>query len=370
MNKAMFLSLFFSVFVFVSNVHAAKYTHEAYYIYGKQNLRYFAPYKELTIDHVTASGFEVYGPKGLGQFITRINIRAAALDTKATITRAKYPTPEETAQRIQMAVSKFPQIAQMMSIGKTVKGRDLWVVKISKNVRVNDNRPEFKYIANMHGDEIVGRELMVLLIEDLLANYGKDAYLTKLVDTTQIYILPSMNPDGAALIQRGNANWIDLNRDFPDFSEKGNDQNTMDGRAVETQAVMKWQSTRKFQLSANYHGGAEVVSLPFDTVPEKFPLFDLVHGLGVEYATNAPYIGASKVFKSGITNGYEWYEVNGGMQDWSWHWYKDLQVTVEVSNQKYPDPSTVPYYYQQNRKALIAYIARVHTINQSRMVKR
>ncbi len=363
MVKGIILSLFFSVFAF------AKYTQEAYYVYGKQNLRYFAPYKELTIDHVTASGFEVYGPKGLGQFITRANIRAAVLDTKASITRAKYPTPEETAQRIQMAVSKFPQIAQMMSIGKSVKGRDLWVIKISKNVRVNDNRPEFKYIANMHGDEIMGRELMVLLIEDLLSNYGKDAYLTKLVDTTQIYILPSMNPDGAALIQRGNANWVDLNRDFPDFSEKGNDKNTLDGRAVETQAIMKWQASRKFQLSANYHGGAEVVSLPFDTVPDKFPLADLVNGLGVEYATNAPYIGASKVFKNGITNGYAWYEVNGGMQDWSWNWYKDLQITVELSNQKYPDPSTIPYYYQQNRKALIAYIARVHTINQSRMVR-
>lgn len=369
MIKGIGLVLLFSAFAFTTN--AASLTQESYYIYGKQNLRLFTQYKELTVDHVSASGFEVYGPKGLGQFITRSNIRAAVLDTKAALTRGpKYPTPEETAQRIQTAVAKYPQLAQMMSIGKSVKGRDLWVVKISKNVRVNDNRPEFKYIANMHGDEIVGRELMVLLIEDLLSNYGKDAYLTKLVDTTQIYILPSMNPDGAALAQRGNANFVDLNRDFPDFSEKGNDKNTLDGRALETQAIMKWQASRKFQLSANYHGGAEVVSLPYDTVPEKFPLADLINGLGVEYAANAPYIGASKVFKGGITNGYAWYEVNGGMQDWSWNWYKDLQITVEVSNQKYPDPSTVTYYYQQNRKALIAYIARVHTINQSRIVRR
>ena len=133
---------------------------------------------------------------------------------------------------------------------------------------------------------------------------------------------------------------------------------------------MKWQASRRFLLSANYHGGAEVVNYPYDTIPDKFPLFDLVRGLCVEYAQNAPYIGASKVFKSGITNGYEWYEVNGGMQDWSYHWYKDLQLTVEVSNTKYPDPSTIPYYYQQNRKALLAYIARVHTINQSRMTVR
>ncbi len=362
MIKAILLSVFFSAFAF------AKYTNEGYYVYGKQNLRYFAPYETLSIDHVTATGFEVYGPAGLGQYIQKNQIRAVSLSSVRT-TKGKYASPEEIAQRLKLVTAKFPQIAQMTSIGKSVKGRDLWTVKISKNVRTRDSRPEFKYIANMHGDEIVGRELMVLLIEDLLNNYGKDQFITNLVDTTQIYILPSMNPDGAASVQRGNANWVDLNRNFPDFSEKDN-QNVPDGRAPETQAIMKWQGQHQFVLSANYHGGAEVVNYPWDTAPDKFPLYDLVRGLSVEYATNAPYIGASKVFKSGITNGYEWYEVNGGMQDWSWHWYKDLQLTVEVSNQKYPDPSTTPYYYQQNRKALLAYIARVHTINQSVRVNR
>lgn len=363
MTKALLMGLLFS------GLAIAKYTNEAYFVYGKANVKYFAPYKTLSIDHLSASGFEVYGPGGLGAYIKRINVRAVSLANPIHTSRAKYPTPEETAERVKLAVSKFPQIAQMTSIGKSVKGRDLWTIKISKNVQTNDNRPEFKYIANMHGDEIVGRELMVLLIEDLLSNYGKDAFITNLIDTTQIYIMPSMNPDGAAAAQRGNANYIDLNRDFPDFSESDN-QNTPNGRAPETQAIMRWQASRKFQLSANYHGGAEVVNYPFDTLPDKFPLFDLVRGLSIEYATNAPYIGASQVFKNGITNGYEWYEVNGGMQDWSFHWYKDLQLTVEVSNQKYPDPSSVPYYYQQNRKALLAYIARVHTINQSRIAGR
>ena len=367
MTRMLVFSLLFSLLTLNSH---AKYTHEAYYVYGKQNLSLFAPYKELSIDHVSSSGFEVYGPKGLGQFIARINVRAVSLTSATRVQTAKYPSPENVAQRLKIATSKYPNIAQMTSIGKSVQGRDLWVIKISKNVRVNDNRPEFKYIANMHGDEIMGREIMTLLVEDLLTNYGKDQYITQLIDTTQIYILPSMNPDGAALAQRGNANWIDLNRDFPDFSESGNNKNTLDGRAPETQAIMKWQAQHQFLLSANYHGGAEVVNYPYDTIGDKFPLYDLVRGLSVEYATNAPYIGASIVFKNGITNGYEWYEVNGGMQDWSWHWYKDLQLTVEVSNQKYPDPSTTTYYYQQNRKALIAYIARVHTLNQSRMIRR
>ncbi len=367
-EMAMIKTILVGLLVF-SGMAFAKYTNESYYVYDKTNLKYFLPYKTLVVDHVSPIGFEVYGPKGLGAYIQRINVRAAVLKTPTFVSRARYATPEETAQRVQLAVSKFPQLAQMSSIGKSVKGRDLWVIKISKNVGQNDNRPEFKYIANMHGDEIIGREMMVLLIEDLLSNYGKDAFITNLVDTTQIYIMPSMNPDGAAVIQRGNANSVDLNRDFPDFSTSDN-KNIPDGRAIETQAIMKWQASRHFVFSANFHGGAEVVSYPFDTIPDKFPMFDFVHAVSMEYASNAPYIGASKVFKSGITDGYDWYEVNGGMQDWSFHWYQDLQITIELSNQKYPDPSTVPSYYQQNRRAMLAYIARTHTLNQSRMVRR
>lgn len=86
-------------------------------------------------------------------------------------------------------------------------------------------KPEFKYVANMHGNEIVGRELLLLLIKYLCENYGKDHRVTTLLQTTRIHLLPSMNPDGyeAALegdpdgaIGRSNAHDIDLNRNFPD----------------------------------------------------------------------------------------------------------------------------------------------------------
>lgn len=362
MKKILLVLLFSAISVF------AKYTQEGYFIYGKENLKFFSPYRTLSIDHVSPYGFEVYGPSGLGKYISRLQVRSVSLNNQPIAFRGgQYQTPEQIGERLKAVAQKFPNLAKVFSIGKSVQGRDLWVVKLSQNVQTDDGRPEFKYIANMHGDEIMGRELMVLLIEDLTANYGKDAFITDLMNKTQIYIMPSMNPDGAQAVRRGNANYVDLNRDFPDFSTEDN-KNTADGRAVETQAVMKWQATRKFVLSANFHGGAEVVNYPWDTIPDKFPLFDLVRGLSIEYATNAPYIGASKMFKQGITNGYTWYEVNGGMQDWTWYWYHDLQLTVEVSNDKYPDPSRTPYYYEQNRKALLTYIARVHTINQSRWV--
>ena len=43
----------------------------------------------------------------------------------------------------------------------------------------------------------------------------------------------------------------------------------------------------------------------------------------------------SDEFPGGVVNGYDWYEVNGGMQDWSYYWHNDLQVTIELSDMKW-----------------------------------
>ena len=121
---------------------------------------------------------------------------------------------------------------------------------------------------------------------------------------------------------------------------------------------MNWQKQRNFVLSANFHGGAEVVNYPWDTMGDKFPQEAYVKELSLEYSGLAPYIAASTAFKNGITNGYAWYEVNGGMQDWSIKYRNDLQITVELSNTKWPEYSKVDYYYQQNKSALIRFVER------------
>ena len=61
------------------------------------------------------------------------------------------------------------------------------------------------YIGNIHGDETVGRQLILYLAQYLLHNYGKDPRITKLMDDTEIFLMPSSNPDGftVALPEQG-----------------------------------------------------------------------------------------------------------------------------------------------------------------------
>ena len=126
--------------------------------------------------------------------------------------------------RTQMAfyAHKYPDITRLYSIGKSVNERDLWVLEISDNPGSHEAlEPEFKYVANMHGNEAVGREMLLLLIKSFCESYGLDERITTLINSTRIHIMPSMNPDGFENSQEGdrnsvrgreNYNRVDLNR--------------------------------------------------------------------------------------------------------------------------------------------------------------
>lgn len=358
------LSIFLiGFFISTAAIAISAKINESYYIDDIRMLKVFATRPEFIIDHVSANGFELYGPKGTGDYLNRLRISNSRLMPISKQDRAGYPTPEESAQQLMDVAKAHPDLAQVFSIGKSVQGRDLWVIKISKNISQSSHLPEFKYIANMHGDEIVGRELMILLAKELLENYGKDSNVTNLVDHLQIYIMPSMNPDGAAAGTRYTADNADLNRDFPEWSN--NEANTPENHAVETKLVMNWQKQHQFILSANFHGGAEVVNYPWDGVPESHPLNDLVKTLSLNYAKQVPYIFHSTQFENGITNGWAWYEVKGGMQDWSWYFYKDIQLTIELSQSKWPAASMIPGYWSANKGALLDYINQALKLHQS-----
>jgi hypothetical protein len=334
--------------------------HEELYIPGARPdiLKELIETGSVEIDHVTSEGFELYGPKGIANYLDTKNI--VYLDIKSINQKslADYPTSAEVADKLIAISKKYPKIMKLISIGKSVKGKDLLVMKISDNVNVEETEPEFKYISSMHGDEITGRELTVELIEEIGQKYETDSEITELIDNTEIYIMPSMNPDGSDLKRRSNAKYVDLNRNFPDITTD-RDSNP-EGREIEVQHIMKFQASRQFSLSANFHGGTIVANYPWDSKYDLHPLDAFVKELSQGYSDLNPEMKGSTEFPGGITNGAEWYIVKGGMQDWSYIWHNDLQITVELSHLKWPSYSKIPQFYKDNRDSMIYFMKEVH----------
>ncbi|EDO46467.1 predicted protein [Nematostella vectensis] len=290
---------------------------------------------------------------------------------------------------IDSLAEKFPNITRVYTIGRSYQGKSLRVIEITKNPGKHiPGKPEFKYIANMHGNEVVGRELLLLLAEHLCEAYGKMPGITQLLDTTRIHLLPSMNPDGyeryvrkheedcTSVIGRFNANGVDLNRNFPDPYD--NRENSLQ---PEVKAVMNWLKSEPFVLSANLHGGTLVANYPYDNIPPELkkstvrvyygsPDDDVFVKIAKAYSSQHPTmrkgdpkcpIHRNERFKDGITNGAAWYPISGGMQDYNYYHSNCFEITLELGCCKFPPTRYVKDYWYANRKALLSYIKLVHT---------
>lgn len=160
----------------------------------------------------------------------------------------KYYNYADLTRLLKSLASKYPHIANLSSIGQSVQSRELWVMRITKDPNADlPGKPKVKYVGNMHGDETVSRQVLVYLVEYLLDRYGSDPRVTELINTTDIYIMPSMNPDGFEKSKEGdcpgnaggreNAKNKDLNRSFPDQFDVINVHNE---DIPEVTAVIKW----------------------------------------------------------------------------------------------------------------------------------
>lgn len=276
-----------------------------------------------------------------------------------------YHTYETLTSELQQIAASYPAITRLVSLGPSVQGRELWMMKITNNPGAEEDEPEVHYIAAMHGDEVVGKEMCVDLIHLLTESYGSDPRITALVDGSEIWILPSMNPDGTAAARRYNANNVDLNRNFPDQFLDPND--TPAGRQPETQHVMAWGASHRSSLSANLHGGSVVANYPYDGTPSGASVYSLSPddslwvSVARTYADSNPTMKASNSdpsFTNGICNGADWYDINGGMQDWNYVYKGGRELTLEISTVKWPAGSQLPQFWNDNRESMLAYLER------------
>jgi murein tripeptide amidase MpaA len=174
--------------------------------------------------------------------------------------------------------NKYPSIITAReSIGRTFENRALWMVKISENPTLTENKPRVLYTGLHHAREGAGMMHVIYFMWYLLENYGVDADVTSLLDHRELYFVPVVNPDGYAHNEStnptGGGMWrknmfngygIDLNRNYGykwGFDNNGSSPSISDETyrgssgfsEFETQAIRDLCNGKKFSATLNYH---------------------------------------------------------------------------------------------------------------------
>jgi|GEM_PF-1216646 len=276
-----------------------------------------------------------------------------------------YPTYEAYVSLMYSFEQDFPEMVEIINIGQTVMGRDLLFARISPETGKKRAVPQFMYTSTMHGDETAGFILSLRLIHYLLTNYGEDEAITSLMDNVDIWICPNENPDGTYTnnnstvtgATRGNANGIDLNRNYPNPVN-----NPWQPQQPETTAMINFADTINFIMSANMHGGIELVNFPFDSWVSsanthadhdwwEFVMYEYVDTV---HAHSTP--GYMTGMGDGVTHGGDWYVIYGSRQDYFNYYRSCREFTLELSNQKLLAPHLLPAHWEYNYRSLLNYI--------------
>ena len=109
---------------------------------------------------------------------------------------SRYHDYAEMVATINAARTAHPDIVQVQSIGKSYQGRDIWAVKVSDNVAMDENEPEVMFDALHHAREHLSAEQALAILSWLTTGYGTNAAITRLVNQREIWIIPMVNPDG------------------------------------------------------------------------------------------------------------------------------------------------------------------------------
>ena len=248
----------------------------------------------------------------------------------------------------------------------------------------------------MHGDESVGREMILAMVQYLVTNYGIETRVTELLDSSEIHLVPSMNPDGFEAVTRGNYNNVDLNRAFPGEELMGEEERLTENREPEVVAVIDWILEHPWVVSINFHDGAVVANYPWDkrgmtpwSKSDRFRKPSLLEEGSSSTTDNSEFVMLAELYSSkhttmgsqdpgcgkferGITNGADWYEISGGMQanyhfyllcvqmsmfqDFNYLFTNCMEITLELSCVKKPLSKMLQPEWEKNMEPMMAYL--------------
>jgi len=260
----------------------------------------------------------------------------------------EYHSYYEMKADLETLAATYPNLCKLDTIGYSVQGKQILAIKISDNPNERELEPEVRIVGCHHGNEWPSSEIPLYLAHYLLENYSINNSVKDLVDNREIWIIPMFNPDGHENQSRYNAHGVDLNRDYG-YMWEGWGGSSSPYSQPETKAMMLFSQEHNFVLSLSYHTYGGIVNYIWNYWPDPPPDSSLIIQLSNEYASYNGYW---------VTEGWQWYETHGDLNDYSEGIDSDIDWTIEIADQFTPPPSELYSIWMENRDAMLQFIKR------------
>ena len=270
-------------------------------------------------------------------------------------------TYQEMINNLDSMAAKFPQLIsqrQIIDTTHTLNGNQLFWLKISDNPNSNETEPQILYTSLHHAREAESLSQLIFYMWYLLENYYNNDEIRHLIDNTEMYFIPCINPDGYIYNETTNPNgggmWrknrrdngdgsfgVDLNRNYGDhwgYDDNGSSpdptSDTYRGTAgfseVETQLVRDFCNSHQFKLALNNHTYSNLLIYPWGYIAS-FQTPD-----SVIFQNFAKRMTKCSGFSYGTGNETVGYLVNGVSDDWMYGEQQSkpliLAMTPEAGN--------------------------------------
>ena len=268
--------------------------------------------------------------KGISDWPVPENFEFGAMNGHATF--------DEIVAHLDNMFDLFPNlITQKESIGQSHENRELWMVKISDNPGSVEDEAQVLYTALHHAREPAGVMTLLYYMYYILENYESDPFIQSLVDNTEMYFVPVINPDGYVYNEQTNPNgggmWrknrrdnnvpgcmgVDPNRNYGymwGIDNQGSSPDPCDETyrgpeafsEPEIQAIRDLCNEHEFKNAMNYHTFSNLLLYAWGYTPDPSPDDALFYAHSVLYTMDSHY-----TFGAGSTTIYP---TNGGSDDW------------------------------------------------------
>ncbi|MCB0569113.1 MAG: immune inhibitor A [Phaeodactylibacter sp.] len=250
-----------------------------------------------------------------------------------------FYTYQEMLDQLDAMAAEYPDlISARQPVGDfvTQDGHPIYWMRLSDHPNVDEDEPGVFYNALHHAREPNGLSQLIFFMWYMLENYDTDPEIRALVDRTELYFIPCINPDGyiynEQIAPEGGGMWrknrrplenntfgVDLNRNYGyEWGlTSGGSNATWAGTYFgpeafsepETQAVKAFCEAHEFRVALNYHTYGNLLVYPWNYSGQPCPDDD-------SFSTIASLMNEQNNFLAGTTTQTVGYYVSGGADDW------------------------------------------------------